>query len=119
LERVLTDFACEHSLKHAAARVLEHYGFEINVSAVREATLEHAQRAEQILQKEYDQPYRAFPAQGAQFVVAEADGRMVCTVARWIEVFHNLFDTSQLLNSQQRVAVQFYACIHPENKQSY
>ena len=45
LERVLTDFGCEHSFKHAAARVLEHYGFEINVSTVREATLEHAARA--------------------------------------------------------------------------
>ena len=81
LERVLTDFGCEHSFKHAAARVWEHYGFEINASAVREATLDHAQRAEQILQKEYEQPYRALPAQGAQCVVAEADGSMVCTVA--------------------------------------
>jgi hypothetical protein len=81
LERVLTDFGCEHSFKHAAARVLEHYGFEINASAVREATLDHAQRAEQILHKEYEQPYRALPAQGAQCVVAEADGSMVCTVA--------------------------------------
>jgi hypothetical protein len=52
LERVLTDFGCEHSFQHAAARVLKHYGFEINVSAVRDATLHHADRAEQILQKE-------------------------------------------------------------------
>jgi hypothetical protein len=81
LERVLTDFGCEHSFKHAAARVLEHYGFEINASAVRGATLEHAQRAEQILQKEYEQPYRALPSHGAQSVIAEADGSMVCTVA--------------------------------------
>jgi len=61
--------------------VLEHYGFEINASAVRQATLEHAQRAEQMLQKEYEQSYRTLPAQGAQFVVAEADGSMICTVA--------------------------------------
>ena len=81
LERVLTDFGCEHSFKHAAARVWEHYGFEVPASAVREATLEQAQKAEQILRKEYEQPYRALPAQGAQFVVAEADGSMVCTVA--------------------------------------
>jgi len=52
LERVLTDFGSEHSFQHAAARVLEHYGFEINVSAVRNATLNHAGRAEQILQKQ-------------------------------------------------------------------
>jgi hypothetical protein len=81
LERVLTDFGCEHSFQHAAARVLEHYGFEISASAVREATLEQAQKAEQILRQEYEQPYRALPAEGAQFVVAEADGSMVCTVA--------------------------------------
>jgi len=81
LERVLTDFGSEHSFRHAAARVLEHYGFEINASAVREATLQHAQRAGQILQKEYEQPFRVLPATGAQQVVAEADGSMICTVA--------------------------------------
>jgi hypothetical protein len=81
LERVLTDFGCEHSFKHAAARVLEHYGFAINASAVRQATLQNAQRAEQILQKEYEQPFRVLPANGARYVVAEADGSMICTVA--------------------------------------
>lgn len=81
LERVLTDFGCEHSFQQAAARVLEHYGFEINVSAVREATLEHASRAEELLQKEYEQPFRVLPALGAEYVVAQADGSMVCTVA--------------------------------------
>ncbi len=54
LERVLTDFGIEHSFQHAAARVLEHYGFEINVSAVRQATLQNAQRAEKILEKQYE-----------------------------------------------------------------
>jgi hypothetical protein len=81
LERVLTDFGCEHSFQHAAARVLEHYGFEINTSAVREATLHHAARAEQILQKQYEEPFRLLPGLGEQYVVAEADGSMVCTVA--------------------------------------
>lgn len=81
LERVLTDFGSEHSFRHAAARVWEHYGFEINASAVRDATLQHARRAEQILQKEYEQPFRVLPASGAQQVVAEADGSMICTVA--------------------------------------
>jgi hypothetical protein len=60
--------------------VLEHYGFEINTSAVRHATLQHAQRAAQILEKEYEQPYRVLPAAGAQQVIAQADGSMVCTV---------------------------------------
>ena len=45
LERVLTDFGCEHSFVRAAGSVLEHYGFAIGVSAVRDATLAHAQRA--------------------------------------------------------------------------
>lgn len=81
LERVLTDFGSEHSFEHAAARVLEHYGFEINVSAVRQATLRHARRAEQMLRKEYQEPFRLLPAAGDPYVVAEADGSMVCTVA--------------------------------------
>ena len=41
LERVLTDFGGEHSFRHASERVMEHYGFEINASAVRNATLHH------------------------------------------------------------------------------
>ena len=65
LERVLTDFGCEHSFAHAALRVLEHYGFEIGLSAVRDTTLEHAQRARQILEQEYEQPFRLLPARGA------------------------------------------------------
>ena len=68
-------------LIEAAARVLEHYGFEINASAVREVTLENAQRAEQTLQKEYAESFRVLPAVGAQYVVAQADGSMICTVA--------------------------------------
>lgn len=81
LERVLSDFGCEHSFRHAAARVQEHYGFEISASAVREATLHHAGRAQQILEKEYQEPFRVLPAQGAEHVVSEVDGSMVCTVA--------------------------------------
>lgn len=81
LERALTDFGCEHSFAHAAARVKEHYGFEINASAVREATLAHAQRAAKILEEQYREPFRILPALGAEQVVAEADGTMICTVA--------------------------------------
>jgi hypothetical protein len=81
LERVLTDFGIEHSFQNAAARVLEHYGFEINVSAVRQATLENAQRAEGLLDKQYEQPFRVLPAVGVAQVIAEADGSMICTVA--------------------------------------
>lgn len=81
LERALTDFGCEHSFGHAASRVLEHYGFEIGSSAVRQATLIHAQRAAQRLDQQYQEPFRVLPSVGAEHVVAEADGTMICTVA--------------------------------------
>ena len=81
LERVLTDFGCEHSFIHAAARVREHYGFEISASAVREATFKHAQRAQDMLEQQYQEPFRILPTGGAQYVVAQADGSMICTVA--------------------------------------
>jgi len=73
LERVLTDFGIEHSFQHAAARVLEHYGFEMNVSAVRNATLHHAGRAEQILRTEYQEPFRVLPAVGQSYIIAQAE----------------------------------------------
>ena len=81
LERALTDFGCEHSFAHAAARVLEHYGFEISASAVREATLTHAHRAARRLEEQYQEPFRILPLRGAGHVIAEADGTMICTVA--------------------------------------
>jgi hypothetical protein len=80
LERVLTDFGCEHSFGRAAESVREHYGFEIGASAVRRATLIHAQRARTQLEEEYRQPFRILPAAGAAHVIAEADGTMICTV---------------------------------------
>lgn len=80
LERVLTDFGCEHSFARAAGSVLEHYGFAIGVSAVREATLTHAQRARAQLEEHYAQSFRVLPAVGAAHVIAEADGTMICTV---------------------------------------
>ena len=81
LERVLTDFGCEHSFARAADSVLEHYGLAIGVSAVRAATLAHAQRARAQLEEQYAQPFRALPAVGAAHVIAQADGTMICTVA--------------------------------------
>jgi hypothetical protein len=80
LDRVLTDFGSEHSFARAAGSVVEHYGFEIGVSAVRTATLEHAQRAREKLEAEYQQPFRVLPAAGAEQVIAQADGTMICTV---------------------------------------
>jgi len=81
LQRVLTDFGCEQAFARAAESVLEHYGFVVGSTAVRTATLTHAQRARAKLQAEYAQPFRVLPAVGAQHVIAEADGTMICTVA--------------------------------------
>lgn len=81
LERVLTDFGAEHSFARAVSSVREHYGFEIGVSAVRDATLAHAQRARAQLEEQYAQPFRVLPVLGAAHVIAETDGTMICTVA--------------------------------------
>ncbi len=80
LDRVLTDFGCEHSFVRAAQSVREHYGFELGASAVRASTLEHAQRARVQLQAGYGESFRALPAQGAPQVIAQTDGTMICTV---------------------------------------
>ena len=80
LERVLTDFGCEHAFARAAESVLEHYGFAVGASAVRTATLKHAQRAREGLQKQYARPFRATPAVGTEHVIAEADGTLIRTV---------------------------------------
>lgn len=80
LDRVLTDFGCEHSFARAAGSVFEHYGFEIGVSAVRDSTLAHAQRARAQLEEQYAQPFRILPALAEPHVIGEADGTMICTV---------------------------------------
>lgn len=74
LERVLTDFGCEHSFARATESV------EIGASAVRRATLEQASRARTRLLEEYQQPFRILPPVGAKYVIAQADGTMICTV---------------------------------------
>jgi hypothetical protein len=43
--------------------------------------LTHAQRAKETLEKQYAEPFRLLPAQGPAYVIAEADGTMICTVA--------------------------------------
>ena len=77
LERVLTDFGCEHSFAKAAESVEEHYGFEIGVSAVRVVTLEHAQRAREQMEEGYAQSFRILPKVGVEHVIAEADGSLI------------------------------------------
>ena len=80
MDRALTDFGCEHSFARATQSVREHYGIAIGASAIREATLAHADRARATLGKEYEQSFRVLPAVGADFVIAEADGTLIRTV---------------------------------------
>jgi hypothetical protein len=80
LDRVLTDFGCEHSFIRAAQSLEEHYGFEIGASTVRVATLEQAQRAREQLQTGYEESFRVLPSAGSPHVIAETDGTMICTV---------------------------------------
>jgi hypothetical protein len=80
LQRVLTDFGCEHSFARASQQVREHYGIEIGASAIRTTTLEQAQRAQEQLQDKYQESFRVLPALGAAHVIAQADGTMICTV---------------------------------------
>jgi hypothetical protein len=80
LERILTDFGSEHSFAKADLRLAEHYGFSLNASAIRETTLRHARRAKAQMEAAYEKSFRTLPAQGAEHVVAEADGTMICTM---------------------------------------
>ncbi len=82
LDRVLVDFGCEHSFAQASKRVVEHYGFEISPSVLRRATLKHAERAQRLLENQYDKSYRSLPTAGAEHVIAEVDGTMICTVKK-------------------------------------
>jgi hypothetical protein len=81
LERVLTDFGSEHSFARATQSVEEHYGIKLGASAVRVATLKHAQRAQKKLEEDYRESFRVLPAVGASQVIAEADGTLIRTVA--------------------------------------
>lgn len=80
LKRVLSDFGAEHAFGQAAARVKEHYGFDLHASAVRAATLETANRARKKLESKYAKTYRVLPSIGKERVVAETDGTMIYTV---------------------------------------
>ena len=81
LERVSTDFGCEHSFAKATESVQEHYGFEIGAPAIRSATLKNAQRARESLQKQYNEPFRILPEEGVEQLITQTDGTMICTVS--------------------------------------
>ena len=82
LERVLCDFGVECSFAKSCIRLKEHYGFELGPSAVREATLFHAARAEKILAAHYAGNFRALPKTGPAHIIVQTDGSMVRTTAK-------------------------------------
>jgi hypothetical protein len=78
LQRVLTDFGSDQSFAKATQKVQEHYGFEINPSAVRKATLKCAQKVAHQLADEATDECRALPSDSAPTMIVQADGSMVC-----------------------------------------
>ena len=81
LQRALSDFGAEHSFRQSNQRLKEHYGFELNASAVRDITLRHANEVASQLEAGYGQSFRLLARQGPAHVIAETDGTMICTVA--------------------------------------
>jgi len=73
LQRALCDFGAEHSFAQGNRRLREHYGFELNASAVRETTLGHATQVSERLDEHYGETFRTLPRQGPAQVVAETD----------------------------------------------
>lgn len=70
----MTDFGADESFEDAAQKIKEHYGIALPVSAVREITLQHAERMlERDLQTD-------LPETGISQLIAELDGSMVPTV---------------------------------------
>ena len=66
----MVDFGAEKAFAPAAARVHEHYGIEVPVSRVREATLQHAAQIGGVAEKVQARP-------PAKTVITEMDGSMV------------------------------------------
>jgi hypothetical protein len=67
----MVDFGIEESFQLAAKRMEEHHGVEINVSAIRQVTLIHAKRSEQLV-TEIDPISRP-----SKQMILEMDGEMV------------------------------------------
>lgn len=80
LRRVLVDFGSDQSFAKAVDKVGEHYGFEINASAVRKATLECAREVAEQVRQETGGEYRTLPEGKGPTIIAEADGSFVATV---------------------------------------
>ena len=78
--RVISDFAAEHSYRRAGDRIREHYGLELNPSAIGTITMQVAQACSEMLEKEYAKAFRALEPKGKKVIIAQADGSLVSTV---------------------------------------
>jgi hypothetical protein len=73
LQRVVVDFGAEHSFGKAAQRVQEHYGIAVPSEAVRQYTLGHGRRINQL---------SAHALAPAKALVVQMDGSMIPVVER-------------------------------------
>lgn len=72
LQRVMADFGADAAFAQAAAKVREHYGIEVNHSAVRAVTQSHGEALQSDLSV-----VPTLPAQGVRRALAEMDGSMI------------------------------------------
>ncbi len=80
LQRAMSDFGIEHSFAQAAARIREHYGIEVSVAAVRQATQEHARAATRFMVASDADAETVEAAITASQVICEMDGSMLPVV---------------------------------------
>ncbi len=73
----MSDFGIEHSFAQAAARIREHYGIEVSVAAVRQATQEHARAATRFMAASEAEAQTVGAAITASEVICEMDGSML------------------------------------------
>lgn len=79
LEKAASDFGLEESFAKAAMRIEEHYGFELPLSAVSQATRKHATGI--ACSQDARQGAHQLPCEGAEVILAEADGSFVRVVS--------------------------------------
>lgn len=78
LQEIIADFGAEDSFALAGERLLRHHGIELSESSLRKITLLHARN---IYENEHlDTLNGELPGEGAEVIVAQADGTMLPVV---------------------------------------
>ena len=80
LERAMTWLGAERSFESSVRGLKELFGFELPTSTLRNVTLEHAAHLESTQRLEEAKSFRSMPSQGANQLIAQADGSMIATV---------------------------------------